>query len=218
MKMSPKHTFALLITLLILGCISKEPALTLPSTQVLEYKGEKLSSIADFRENSIKGPQTVDIENYSLEIDGLVETPQSFTYDEVISRQSYKKVVTLHCVEGWSAKILWEGVLVSELIDSANVNEEANTVVFEAVDGYTTSLPLDYIKDKRIILAYKMNDATIIPERGYPFQLVAEDKWGYKWIKWVTAIHLIDNPDYKGYWESRGYNNDANQSGPIFEK
>ena len=56
---------------------------------------------------------------------------------------------------------------------------------------------------------YRMNNVTLPPERGFPFQLVAESKWGYKWIKWITAIELSDNEDYRGYWESRGYPNDA---------
>ncbi|MCU0631124.1 MAG: molybdopterin-dependent oxidoreductase, partial [Methanoregulaceae archaeon] len=50
-----------------------------------------------------------------------------------------------------------------------------------------------------------MNNVTLPEDRGYPFQLVAEDKWGYKWIKWVTKIELSDNPSYRGYWEQRGY-------------
>lgn len=86
---------------------------------------------------------------------------------------------------------------------------EANTVVFRAYDGYSTSLPLSYIKDNDILLAYKMNGVTIPPERGYPFQVVAEDKYGYKWAKWVIEIEVTDDPSYLGYWESRGYSNTA---------
>ena len=54
------------------------------------------------------------------------------------------------------------------------------------------------------------------PERGFPFEVVAESKWGYKWVKWVTKIELSGDPNYRGYWESRGYNNDGDLSGPIF--
>ncbi|MBW3011860.1 molybdopterin-dependent oxidoreductase, partial [Candidatus Woesearchaeota archaeon] len=57
-----------------------------------------------------------------------------------------------------------------------------------------------------------MNDVVIPPERGFPFQLVAESKWGYKWIKWITKIELSDNEDYEGFWESRGYSNTGNLS------
>jgi DMSO/TMAO reductase YedYZ molybdopterin-dependent catalytic subunit len=82
-------------------------------------------------------------------------------------------------------------------------------VIFYAYDGYSTSLPLNYILEKDILIAYKMNGLTLPPERGFPFELVAESKYGYKWVKWITAIELSDNVNYKGYWESRGFSNDA---------
>jgi len=63
-------------------------------------------------------------------------------------------------------------------------------------------------------MAYAMNGVTLPPERGFPFQLVAEDRWGYKWAKWIETIELSDNPNYRGYWEQRGYSitADINQS------
>jgi len=187
-----------------------ENAEELQAIEIKEYEGTDLSSIVDFRENSIKGPQYVDMGNYRLKVSGLVENPASFTFNETINNyQNYKKVVTLHCVEGWSVTILWEGVLLRDLIQEVGVSPNATTVVFHAYDGYTTSLPIDYIMDEEIILAYKMNGVPLPPERGYPFQLVAESKWGYKWIKWVTEIEISDDTDYKGYWERRGYSNDA---------
>jgi DMSO/TMAO reductase YedYZ molybdopterin-dependent catalytic subunit len=190
----------------------------LEPVEIREYEGAKLGSVDDFRENSIKGPQHVDIESYQLNITGLVENPKSYTYDEVINNyQQYKKIVTLDCVEGWSVTILWEGVLVRDLIEEANLLPEAKVVIFHASDGYTTSLPLDYIMDNDIIMAYKMNDITLPPERGFPFQLVAESKWGYKWIKWITKIELSDNVDYRGYWESRGYSNTADLDKGFFQ-
>jgi DMSO/TMAO reductase YedYZ molybdopterin-dependent catalytic subunit len=168
-----------------------------------------LSSVTDFRENSIDGPQFIDIETYSLSIDGLVNTPVEYAYDEVLEHTAYRKVVTLHCVEGWSVDILWEGVLLKDLFDEVGVKDSATTVIFYSYDGYSTSLPLDWIVDKNIMIAYKMNDLVLPPERGYPFQLVAESKFGYKWAKWITRIELSDDTDYEGYWESREYSNEA---------
>ena len=178
--------------------------------EIREYEGQDLSSISHFRENSIKGPQYLDNETYRLTITGLVNNELEYTYDEVLyNYPSFKKVVTLRCVEGWSVTILWEGIQLKDLIADAEVNPEATTVIFYAYDGYSTSLPLDYIIDNNIMMAYEMNNVTLPPERGFPFQLVAESKWGYKWIKWITAIELSDNEDYRGFWESRGYPNDA---------
>ena len=190
----------------------------LGEVEIREYEGQNLSSVAEsFRENSIKGPQYIDNETYRLTVTGLVNNTMNYTYDEVIgNHQSFKKVVTLYCVEGWKATILWEGILLKDLLAEAQVKPETTTVIFYAEDGYSTSFPLDYIIDNNIMIAYKMNNVTLPPERGYPFQLVAESKWGYKWIKWITTIELSDNADYKGYWESRGYSNTANLGSPFY--
>ena len=196
-----------------------DEAKELESREVREYNGENLSSMDDFRENSIKGPQQVEIENYRLKVTGLVNSPQNYTYDEVINNhQRYKKVITLNCVEGWSVKILWEGMLVRDLIGESNLLPNAGVVIFHAYDGYTTSFPLDYVMNNDIILAYKMNDVVIPPERGFPFQLVAESKWGYKWIKWVTEIELSDDVNYRGFWESRGYSNSGDLDESSLER
>lgn len=201
----------LLIALIYYFSIDRAEIRELEGVEVREYHGENLSSISDFRENSIKGPQYVDIDSYKLKITGLSRNHKEYTYDEVVNGFShYNKVVTLYCVEGWSVKILWEGILVKDIIEEADPLDNATVVIFHAYDGYTTSLPLNYLIENDIIIAYKMNEITLPPERGYPFELVAESKWGYKWIKWITEIEFSDDDEYKGYWESRGYSNEAN--------
>lgn len=187
-----------------------ENAEELQAIEIKDYEGTDLSSIVDFRENSIKGPQYVDTDIYRLKVSGLVERPMSYTLDDIIHNyQSYQKVVTLHCVEGWSVTILWEGVLLKDLIQEAGASPNATVVIFHAYDGYTTSLPIDYIMGQEIMMAHRMNGVPLPPERGAPFQLVAESRWGYKWIKWITEIEISDDTDYRGFWESRGYSNDA---------
>lgn len=189
----------------------------LKEIEVREYEGERLDTIIKFRENSIGGVQFVELDNYKLRIEGLVNEEKSFTYDEVLDFNKYSKVVTLFCVEGWDVKVLWEGVLIKDLLNEAGIKEGANTVIFYAYDGYSTSLDLDYIMDNDILLAYKINNVTLPPRNGFPFQVVAEEKWGYKWIKWVTKIELSDNPDYKGTYERVGYNIKGDVDGPKFE-
>jgi DMSO/TMAO reductase YedYZ molybdopterin-dependent catalytic subunit len=207
---------ALLVLLAIGGC--NGGADDLAPVEVREYQGENLSSINDFIENSIKGPQQVDINDYQLQVTGLVENAQSYSYDEVLSLfTNYKKVVTLYCVEGWDVKILWEGVLVEDLMAAAGTLPQAKIAIFHAYDGYTTSLSLDFITDNDILMAYKMNEVTLPPERGFPFALVAEDKWGYKWIKWIVEIELSDDEDYQGYWESRGYSDTGDLDKSFFD-
>lgn len=171
-------------------------------SELREYDGQALSSINDFVENSISGPQIIDLDNYTLSVTGLVEEELRFTYDDVVNKfQSYKKVVSMTCIEGWSVVILWEGVLIEDLLEDSQVSPEATNVVFFAADGYFSSLPLNYILRNDIMIAYKMNNVTIPPERGFPFQLVAEGEMGDKWTKWITEIRL-SNEEYDGWWES----------------
>ena len=201
----------LFVGMMIMSVYLLSPPRVLYPEEVRDYEGQDLSSISDFRENSIKGPQQVNESTYRLTITGLVNKTVVFSYNDVLNGfQKYQKVVTLHCVEGWSVKILWEGFLLKDLLNEAGINPEAVVVLFYAYDGYSTSLPLNYIRDNDILIAYEMNGLTLPPERGFPFQLVAESKYGYKWIKWITQIELSNNTDYLGYWESRGFSNDAN--------
>ena len=185
------------------------PIAELQKVEVRAYKGKDLSSIGDFRENSIKGPQYVEPKTYRLKITGEVQHPLTLTYEQVTALPRYKKVVTLNCVEGWSVDILWGGVLLKDLLAKAGYDPAAKVVIFRAADGYYSSLPLDYIVGRNILLADNMNGIPLPPERGFPFQVVAEDRLGYKWVKWVTEIEVSSDASFRGYWEKRGYSNDA---------
>ena len=57
---------------------------------------------------------------------------------------------------------------MSDLLQAAGASPNATTLIFSAVDGYTTELPLDYTMQNNIILAYKMNNVTLTPDAGFP--------------------------------------------------
>jgi DMSO/TMAO reductase YedYZ molybdopterin-dependent catalytic subunit len=193
------------------------PAATLPpdmagkyrAGELMEYDGTRLDPAIAPVKNSIKGVQHVDISTYTLAIDGLVQNPQQYTYGQVTALPSDTRLVTLRCVEGWDVTILWKGVTLKDLLKDAEVQPEARTVIFHAVDGYTTSLPLQEILDRNLMLGYEANGLPLPPEMGYPFIFVAEDKWGYKWARWVDRIELSPDTNYKGYWEQYGYSNEG---------
>jgi DMSO/TMAO reductase YedYZ molybdopterin-dependent catalytic subunit len=197
---------------------SNDTPVTLDGVQILEYEGKDLTSILNLRDNSISGPPEIDTVSYTLNINGLVGQELSFTYDELRTRfNPYTKVVTLHCVEGWDATMLWEGVLFKDIAGMVGIKGEADTVIFHALDGYTTALSLDYLISNNIMLAYKLNGVTLPAKYGFPLQLVAESKWGYKWIKWVSQIEFSDDENYLGTWERQGYSNDADLNKGFFD-
>ncbi|MBW8382965.1 MAG: molybdopterin-dependent oxidoreductase [Youngiibacter sp.] len=179
------------------------------TNEIREYKGARLDPSIGPRDNSIKGIQKVPIEGYSLKIKGLVNQEVAISYDDVLEMEAVEKLIILHCVEGWNATVLWKGVRIKSLIDLAIAKNSANTVIFRCYDGYTTSMPLSTILERDMILAYSSNGVPLPPSLGFPFIVVAEDKLGYKWARWVTEIELSDNNTYKGYWENYGYDNNA---------
>lgn len=205
-----------LISILITACVKPT---TNPDTlsaaslarfrtgEIKDYQGKTLSPAVGPRDNSIKGVQQIDIQTYRLKITGLVSNEISLTYEDVLKKDKYQRLITLYCVEGWNAQIFWEGALLDDLLKLAGPKLETTTVIFHSSDGYTTSLPYSIIKEKQILLAYNANGIALPPEMGYPFIVVAESKYGYKWARWVTEIELSSDTNYKGYWESRGYSN-----------
>jgi len=117
-------------------------------------------------------------------------------------------VVTMPCVEGWDERLLYEGVLLSDIFALAQPKAGAAYAAFFAADGYSSALPLKYLQDSKALLGFKINGLVLDEKRGFPFQVVAEKKLGYKWVKWVTRIELKEKA-YLGYWEKRGYDDKA---------
>jgi len=157
---------------------------------------------------SIGDSPVIDAEDWVLRVDGLVENPLNLTYENITAFSSVSEKVTLKCIDGPSGTANWTGVRLKAILDMAGVKENATEVVFYAEDGYSSSLTIKDATSSDVILAYEMNGETLPVDHGYPLRLVVPGKYGYKWVKWMTDIEVIDN-DYKGYWESRGWDDDA---------
>ena len=189
--------------------VTAPPVASLGSVEINNYRGKRLDAVKSEPENSIKGPQHVDVASYRLAVTGLVKTPLSLKYSDVTTMPAFQKVTALNCVEGWSVTYLWQGVKIKDLLERAGYDRHANLVIFHCYDGYSTSLPLDFIVNRNILLAYRMNGVVMPPESGFPFQVVAENQTDYKWATWVTGIEVSNDTNFRGYWEQRGYENTA---------
>jgi hypothetical protein len=157
---------------------------------------------------SIGESPTIDVEKWTLKFDGLVENFMNYTYENITSFPKKSEVVTLKCVAGPQGTANWTGVRLGALLEEAGIIEGAQEVVFFAADGYSSSLTISEATMPDVILAYEMNGETLPVDHGYPVRLVVPGKYGYKWVKWITHIQVVGY-DYKGYWESRGWNDDA---------
>jgi DMSO/TMAO reductase YedYZ molybdopterin-dependent catalytic subunit len=112
----------------------------------------------------------------------------------------------------------WTGPSLVDIFQRAGIRPEALIAIFHTTDvpeGYS-SLDVNYIQDNNIIAALKINDLTLPDDRGFPFQVMAQSKFGYKWAKWITRIELSSDTTFRGYWEQAGYSNQGDITGPSF--
>jgi DMSO/TMAO reductase YedYZ molybdopterin-dependent catalytic subunit len=143
---------------------------------------------------------------YRLEISGLVENPQVFTLADLKAMPSTSLTQDFQCITGWSvADVHWEGVKLSDLLERVGMQEGAVALSFESYDGADSeSLTLDQAHLPDVIVAYQMLGAPVTTEHGGPVRLYVGPMFGYKSLKWLSAIRVVDRV-IPGYWEQNGY-------------
>ncbi|NVM37285.1 MAG: molybdopterin-dependent oxidoreductase [Candidatus Lokiarchaeota archaeon] len=149
--------------------------------------------------------------SWTLIIDGHVNKSLTFSYSNFTSQPSKEVRGTLQCVEGPSGTAIWKGVPIKALLNMTQLKTGAVDVVFYAADDYSSSLTIEEVNDDNALLAYKMNGEPLPVEQGFPVRVVAPNQLGYKWVKWVVRIEIV-NYDYIGYWESQGWSDNATRT------
>jgi DMSO/TMAO reductase YedYZ molybdopterin-dependent catalytic subunit len=114
------------------------------------------------------------------------------------------------CVTGWRVPdVPWVGVTVADLLDEAGVQEGATHLRIHSFDGvYTESLSLDQARRDDVLVAHTMMGGPVTREHGGPVRLLVAPMYGYKSLKWLGRIEVVDR-EVPGYWEVRGYEVDA---------
>jgi len=148
--------------------------------------------------------------DWTLKVYGSVEEEKSFDLSRLKAMpESSKRKLDFHCVEGWSKTDLeWTGIKVRDLLERVEVKEEAKYVIFHALDGYTTDLPIETCKGKDVSIVWELEGVEIPPRHGGKVRVVIESKYAYKGAKWLSGIELIEEHE-KGYWEKKGYSDSA---------
>ncbi len=160
-----------------------------------------------FRYYSITGRYpTISDGSYRLEVSGLVERPTTFTLADLKTMPVTSFTKTFQCVTGWRvADVEWEGVQLSHLLQSVGVRPEAVAVTFESYDrADSESLTIDQAGLSDVIVAYRMLGAPVTRAHGGPVRLYVAPMFGYKSLKWLSAIRVVDRIE-PGFWEQNGY-------------
>jgi DMSO/TMAO reductase YedYZ molybdopterin-dependent catalytic subunit len=160
-----------------------------------------------FRIYSVAGsyPKISDSE-YRLNVSGLVERPRVLTLADLKAMPSTSFSQEFQCVTGWTVpNVEWEGVKLSDILDDAGLQQGATALSFESYDGTDSeSLTLSQAQLPGVIVAYRMLGAPVTIEHGGPVRLYVGPMFGYKSLKWLSAIRVVDQV-IPGYWEQNGY-------------
>jgi len=146
---------------------------------------------------------------WDFKVWGLVENPIKLSYEQLRALPATRVKADIHCVTRWSMlDTVWEGVLFRDIAGIVRPKPEAKFVMAHAENGFTANVPLEKLMDDDVLLAYRFNDAELTPEHGYPLRLVIPKLYFWKSAKWLRGLEFMAR-DKLGFWESYGYNNDA---------
>ena len=149
----------------------------------------------------------IDPARYTMAVDGLVEQPTRWTWDELHALPVSEYTGAIHCVTTWSKfDTQFAGVSVDTLLDLAGPLPTASHVLATSTTGYTTNMPLDHVRGGQAWIAWTYNQQPLPIEHGGPVRLLVPHLYFWKSAKWITRLTLLDH-DEQGFWERNGYHN-----------
>jgi DMSO/TMAO reductase YedYZ molybdopterin-dependent catalytic subunit len=145
------------------------------------------------------------VDDVQLVITGLVEQRTVLTFDDLQALPHVTVTRDFHCVTTWSRlDTMWTGVRVRDVLPRAGVRPGATHAIVSGHPAYSANLPMDHLAAEDALLAWAFDGEPLAREHGGPLRLVVPALYGWKSVKWVTEIRLLDR-DVPGYWEERGY-------------
>ena len=150
-----------------------------------------------------------DPETWRLRFFGLVENPFALSWDELRAEPLVAWAGDIHCVTRWSKRDThWRGVSFRSLVERARPLSTVTHVVQHADNDYTTNVPLSLMLGDDVLVAYEFDGKPLEPIHGGPVRMLVPKLYFWKSAKWITGIEFLDR-DRRGFWETRGYHNDA---------
>ena len=148
-------------------------------------------------------------EKFRLDIDGAVENRLSLNHDEFMALPMTASVSDMHCVTQWSRyDNQWRGVAARTILERVRPAPEAKHVIFHSYDGYTTNIRLDQFDQPDVFLVHEWDGKPITRAHGGPVRMLVPRLYLWKSAKWLRRIQFTIS-DHPGFWEVRGYHNNA---------
>ena len=144
---------------------------------------------------------------WEVEVGGLVRKPRTFGIDELLKFDQEERIYRMRCVEAWSMVIPWVGFPLAKLLNEVEPLPEAKYVRFETIYDpeqmpgqkspiyewpYIEGLRVDEAMNDLTLLATGLYGNALLPQNGAPVRLVVPWKYGFKSIKSIVKIDLVE--------------------------
>jgi DMSO/TMAO reductase YedYZ molybdopterin-dependent catalytic subunit len=148
-------------------------------------------------------------EAFRLEVRGAIDNPVSWDWAAFMAQPQVEMTSDIHCVTSWSLyDMRWAGISARHLLSIVKPKLEARHVLFVSYDNYTTNVRMSDFDDDDVIIAHSWNGKPLEKDHGGPVRIVIPKRYFWKSAKWVNRIVFMER-DMRGYWEERGYHNEA---------
>ncbi|HTU56721.1 MAG TPA: sulfite oxidase-like oxidoreductase [Acetobacteraceae bacterium] len=151
----------------------------------------------------------VPLSHFRLDLDGDVTRKASLSWEEFLALPQVESVSDIHCVTQWSRyDNHWKGVAAHTLVALVEPASTVRHVVFHSHDGYTTNVRLDQFDQPDVFLVHQWEGKPILRQHGGPLRVLIPRLYFWKSAKWIRRIEFAA-ADRPGFWEQRGYHNNA---------
>lgn len=134
---------------------------------------------------------SVDLDAWKLEVAGSVGRPLSLSYPQIRGLPSIERNVLLICPGVFANHGTWKGISINELLRRAEAEDGVTHVTIRGPKGPYEKVqryPIRHILSDKVFLAYAVNGKDLPPQHGFPLRVVAEDYYGYDWVKYVDSM------------------------------
>jgi DMSO/TMAO reductase YedYZ molybdopterin-dependent catalytic subunit len=170
----------------------------------------------------------VNLTEWSLKIDGVVERPMTLTMDDLKKMPRVELVGVLECagngrtfyephVPGtqWAfgsvGNARWAGVRLRDVLQKAGIKRSAQEILCDGADvplgrmpDFQRTIPAAKALDPDTLLAYEMNGQALPVQHGFPVRVIAPGWAGDSWVKWLQHIEVLDH-EFEGFWMKSAY-------------
>lgn len=185
--------------------VDMQPRVTAPAGAVTPITPNNEFYVEDIHGS----PKSLNPETWRLQITGEIDRPLTLSQDQIRKRPTVRRMITLSCIGnpvGGHAlgNAVWEGIALKDLLEEADPDFFARTLIFKGADGYHDSIPLSRGRHPGALLAHTMNGKPLPREHGYPLRLLVPGLYGIKQVKWIQEIE-VSRETHTGYWQKRNW-------------